>query len=202
MAGKRKKLPALDASHYFNLLTRKLPKGWLWRMQVQPSGEVYGDGFDIPQTRFGRVMWAIADELAFAHNRVRAMFNEAIADTATETIDNHEADLGLPFAGYPAPATLVERRAICKAQDLMKGSTRNTHFETLGTTLGLNVDVNDRTDQKLAIVHMIPGSARATCNSPCNAALITFGSDAAVRYACFVHRYKPAGRSIYWKGLV
>lgn len=202
MAGKRKRLPALTAADYFDLLCRKLPKGWIWRMQVQDSGDTYPDGNAIPQTRFGRILWALADELAYVHGRIRAMFDEAFADTCTETIDERERDLGLPFAGYPTPATLAERRAICKAQDLMKGSTRNTHFEALGVTLGASVDVYDRADKTLDIVHEITGASRMKCTSPCNSALVDFGSDVGLRYACFAWRYRPAGRSIYWKGVV
>ena len=200
MSGKRKILPAMTALDYFRMLARKLPPGWIWRMQIRDSGETYGDGNQVPQTRFGRVLWALADELAYCHGRMRAMFAESMASTATETIAEWEHDLGLPFAGYPAPVTLAERQALCKAQDLMKGGTQNTHFEELGATLGVNVDVYDRSDKALDIVHEIAGIQRMKCASPCNSALVTF-PDNGLRYACFAWRYRPGARSIYWKSV-
>lgn len=195
---KRKILPPLTTADYFGLLVRKLPPGWIWRMQVQDSGEVYGDGNAVPQTRFGRVLWALADELAYFHGRLRAMFAESIPDTATETLDEWEADLGLPFAGYPAPGSDAERRAIIKAQDLMKGGTQNAHFEDLATTLGATVDVYDDAAKALTIVHSSADLERADCTCFCNAPLITFGSDEAERYAYFAARYRPGGRAIYF----
>ena len=194
---KRKLMPALASADYFGLLVRNLPPGWIWRQQVKDSGETYGDGNPVPVTRFGRVLWALADELAYLHGRFVALRAESNPGEATETIDKWEAELGLPFAGYPTPSTLAERRAVCKAQDQMKGGTQNAHFEALGATLGVTVDVYDRADKALDIVHDITGVSRMKCNSPCNAALVTF-TDPALRYACFAWRYRPGGRSIYW----
>jgi len=195
---KRKILPALTARSYFDLLVRKLPPGWIWRMQVQDSGSVYGDGNAVPATRFGRMLWALADELAYFHGRMRAMFAESIPDTATETLDEWESDLGLPFAGYPTPATTAERRAIIKAQDLMKGGTQNAHFEALAVTLDAVVDVFDVPGQKLTIQHSSADIVRADCTCECNAALVSFASAEAERYAYFAARYRPGGRRIYF----
>lgn len=198
MSGKRKILPAMTAADYFGLLARKLPPGWIWRMQVRDSGETYGDGNQIPVTRFGRVLWGLADELAHCHGRMRAMFAESMASTATETIAEWERDLGLPFAGYPTPATLAERQALCKVQDLMKGGTQNAHFEELGSNMGVAVDVYNTSGKLLDVTHDITGASRMTCTSHCNSALVTF-TDPALRYACFAWRYRPAGRSIFWR---
>ena len=195
---KRRIMVTKTAADYFRLMVRKLPPGWIWRMQVADSGDVYGDGNEIPLTRFGKILWACADEFVIVHARITDLFNEAEPGLASETLDEWEQDLGLPFAGYPTPVTDDERRAICKAQYDMASGLSNAYFETLALTLGVVATVTDHPTQPLTIIVSCPAEfVRATCISPCNVALVTM-TDAGSQFAAFVDRYHAAGRRIVY----
>ncbi len=193
------KIAALSVADMLDLFRRKLPPGWLWRHQFAPSGAVYSDGNPVPRTRFGKFCWAIADELANAQARLAKLPIEAYPGTADETLDDWETCLGLPFAGYPTPTTDDDRRAICAAQwlALFNGALSNTYYESLAVPLGVTADVFDTAGKALEITVKSSEFTRMRCNDPCNSALVAL-TDAGKRYACFVDRYHPAGRRLYW----
>lgn len=101
--------PSLPAAAYARMLTALLPPGRLWRL--------------IGDSVLGKVLLAIADELARVDNRAHDLLRESDPTTAIELLPEYEAELGLVAA-----ATIAERQANVVARNVTRQRVRPVDF--------------------------------------------------------------------------
>ncbi len=109
----------MDAAAYARQLKHLLPRGSLWALE---------DG-----SALGKLLLAIADELARIDARCVALVEEWFPDTADETLDDWERVLGIvPEDG----ATDAERRLVAAAALTARGGSTPIYFVALALKLG------------------------------------------------------------------
>lgn len=120
---------------YADLLVSLLPSGRAWPRD--------------PESVMYKLLAGFAPELLRMEAQARKLISESRPMTATETIEEWEAEQGFPDAHYDIPSTLEARRLQVASRMYFSGEERipnKTFFIELGARLGYTVTDIDDTD--------------------------------------------------------
>ena len=121
---------------------RATPEQYLIHLQaLLPSGAAWPRE---PDTVLTKVLHALADGLARAHNRAVNILNEADPRTTLELLTDWERVCGLPDPCSGLAATIAERRAQVVARLTATGGQSVAYFESLAATLGFPITIVER----------------------------------------------------------
>jgi uncharacterized protein YmfQ (DUF2313 family) len=162
----------MDARDYAQQLKQLLPPGPVWQTGIKdmPAASLTTTGTVADplrgrfrrESRLGQVLGALAVELARVEQRARDLVEESDPRTATETLDQWEAMLGLPDdAVLEIPATTEKRRlAILAKIRASLGGQSVVFFEELALVCGYVAVVVD------GYASSIPRSGRYESGAP------------------------------------
>lgn len=117
----------LNATAHIEALKALLPGGPAWNREV--TGKLR------------KLLAGIADELVRLDARIDDLLDEMDPRTATETLDQWEAMLGLPDPCAPVPTTTEDRRAAIIGQLLRPVSGTKAFFISLAAAMGYDVTI-------------------------------------------------------------
>ena len=118
---------ARTAEDYRQLLASLLPQGLIW-----PKDR---------ESNLGKLLAALAEELARIDSRASDLINESDPRTTFELLNEWEAVCGLPEECDYSGTTLAERRAALTAKFTSKGGQRPQDYIDLAAALGYAVSI-------------------------------------------------------------
>jgi uncharacterized protein YmfQ (DUF2313 family) len=118
-----------DAAAYAEQLQQLLPPGPAWPRSTDSV--------------LGRLLRAIAEELARIDGRAFALVEEADPRTALELLPDWERVAGLPDECVPIPGGVRERQIAAARKITGIGGQSIAFFEELGAQLGIEIDIQE-----------------------------------------------------------
>lgn len=162
-----------------------------WLLDAMPPGRAWARDPDSVQ---GRLLGAIAEELARVDAAAAAIATEAWPGTATEEVllDAWEAAAGLPDPCVTSPPTLeAERQAELVARLVGRGSPTPQFFIDLAAALGYAVTI---TENQYASVDGVFVCGEPLVSGDQRSVFIVNGTSGSLDEVleCLINRYKPA----------
>ena len=108
--------------------------------QLLPPGAAWSRA---PDTALGRLLGAIADELARIDGRAFALIEEADPRTALELLPDWERVAGLPDECVPTSGGIRERQIAVARKISGIGGQSIAFFEELGAQLGIAIEIEE-----------------------------------------------------------
>lgn len=112
---------------YRQLLQSLLPKGAFWTRAATST--------------FTELLDGLGEELSRVEQRSENLFNEQIADTITELLEDHELDYGIPESGFELATTTAGRRSEIKAKRLATGQQYPDYFIEFASNKGWTITI-------------------------------------------------------------
>lgn len=120
---------ARTAAQYRELLKSLLPQGKLW---TRSSNSV-----------LHKILWGFGEELARIEARVDDLYDEKDVRTATELLEEHEDDYGLPDEGDTIASTDALRREELESSLLKLGQQFQQYYIDIAAVLGYTIEIEE-----------------------------------------------------------